>query len=68
MGYKMSPMEKENKLSDYINNPDFIDFYCYKEDKWLQYAGWKEKLTAVFGSIENALEAFDAYAKEEEKI
>lgn len=58
-------MENENKLSGYISNPDFIDFYCYKEDKWLQNAGLKEKLKAVFGSIENALEAFDAYAKEE---
>lgn len=61
-------MENENKLRGYINKPDFIDFYCYKEDKWLQNAGLKEKLIAVFGSIESALKAFDTYAKEEGKI
>lgn len=64
----MESMRKENKLNSYINNPDFIDFYCYKEDKWLRNAGLEEKLIAVFGNIESALKAFDTYAKEEEKI
>lgn len=49
------------KLSGYINNPDFIEFYCYKEDKWQQYADWEEKLIAVFGSVEKAIDEFETY-------
>jgi len=49
---------KNNELIELIENPDFIDYYSYKEDKWLQDANWEEKLIAVFGSIENAVNEF----------
>lgn len=55
----------KKKLAAHGEDPDFVDFYCYKEDKWLQNAGLEEKLIAVFGSVDNALKAFDTYAKEE---
>lgn len=43
---------------------EFIDFYCYMEDKWLQIAELHEKIIAVFGSIENAKKAFEEYKSE----
>ncbi|MDO8445103.1 MAG: hypothetical protein Q7T53_03190 [Deltaproteobacteria bacterium] len=46
---------KNSKFNSYINSPDFIDFYCYREDKWLQNAELEEKLIAVFGSVKKAL-------------
>lgn len=55
-------MKQEEKskilLSNLINNPDFINFLCYKEDKWLQNSTFEEKVKAFFGSIEKANEEF----------
>lgn len=50
---------KKNKIKDLIKNPQFIDFYSYREDKWLQNSDWEEKLIGIFGSIENAIKEFD---------
>ncbi len=54
----------QEKLKSLSGNSDFIDFYCYKEDKWLQYTDLDEKIIAVFGSIENAEIEFEKYKKE----
>ncbi len=45
-------------LISLINNPEFIDFLCYKEDKWLQNSNFEEKIKAIFGSVEQAQEEF----------
>ncbi len=55
---------KNEKLKMLEANSDFIDFYCYMEDKWLQNADLLEKLIAVFGSVENAEVKFEKYKKE----
>jgi len=52
------------KLKALSENQEFLDFFCYKEDKWLQYAELDEKLIAVFGSIENAEKEFEKYKAE----
>ena len=36
----------------------FAEFYCEKEDLWLQYSDWDPKLKAVFGSYKNAVTQF----------
>jgi hypothetical protein len=55
---------KEEILRKLEASSDFIDFYCYKEDKWLQNANLNEKIIAVFGSIENAEMEFKKYKKD----
>ena len=55
---------KNEKLKMLEANSDFIDFYCFKEDKWLQNADLNEKVIAVFGSIENAEIEFEKHKKE----
>jgi|AP12_2_1047962.scaffolds.fasta_scaffold01873_4 superoxide dismutase len=45
-------------LSNLTNNPEFIEFICYKEDKWLQYSTFEEKIKTFFGSIKKAKEEF----------
>ncbi|MBW7844638.1 MAG: hypothetical protein H3C45_03130 [Bacteroidia bacterium] len=55
---------KNEKLKMLEANRDFIDFYCFKEDKWLQNADFEEKLVAVFGSIEQAETEFNEFKKE----
>lgn len=50
--------QTQQKINELKTNPAFIEFYCYHEDKWLQYATWEEKLIAVFGNIENAIKQF----------
>ena len=49
----------EQRIDDLKLNQDFIDFYCFREDKWLQNANWNEKLKAIFGTIENAIKEFE---------
>ena len=49
---------KTKELTKYLEREDFIDFITYKEDKWLQYANYEQKLIAFFGSIENAIKEF----------
>ena len=49
---------KNEKLKELIKNSDFVDFYSYKEDKWLQYADIEQKLITVFGSVDKAIEEF----------
>lgn len=50
---------KNKEKFEFTENPDFQNFYSYKEDKWLQNANWEEKLIAVFGSVENAKNEFE---------
>lgn len=45
-------------LDKLINNSDFIDFICYREDKWLQNSTFEEKIKTIFGSILKAKEEF----------
>lgn len=45
-------------LKSLCKEKSFIDFYSYKEDKWLQNAELEEKLIVVFGSVENALKEY----------
>ncbi len=45
-------------LSKLINNSDFIDFMCYREDKWLQNSTFEEKIKTIFGNAERAEEDF----------
>jgi hypothetical protein len=52
---------KNNKLNILLEDSNFVDFYCYKEDKWLQNAEFEEKLIAIFGSVENAEIEFENY-------
>lgn len=52
-------------LADYEKDPNFDLWYCYMEDKWLQYADWEEKLTAIFGSVENAIKEYEIYFEKE---
>ncbi|MFO0794914.1 MAG: hypothetical protein U0586_12750 [Candidatus Brocadiaceae bacterium] len=61
----MSELTTKQKLNYYIKDPQFQSWYCYMEDKWLQYAGWEEKLVGVFGSVENAIKRFEKYLEEE---
>lgn len=42
-------------LKEIGREDSFVNFYSYFEDKWLQNAELKDKLIAVFGSVENAL-------------
>jgi hypothetical protein len=46
-------------LNKVLTSEDFVDFFCYWEDKWLQYADWNVKIPAIFGSLESAIEAFE---------
>ncbi len=39
----MSELKTKQRLHYYIENPDFVSWYCYMEDKWLQNADWEEK-------------------------
>ena len=55
----------EKKLSYYKDDEGFEYWYCYMEDKWLQNADWEEKLTALFGSVENAIKRYEAHIAEE---
>ncbi|HHT9110019.1 MAG TPA: hypothetical protein ACFYDZ_02535 [Candidatus Brocadiaceae bacterium] len=61
----MSELTAKQKLNYYIKDPKFQSWYCYMEDKWLQYADWEEKLVGVFGSVENAIKRFEMYLEEE---
>lgn len=45
-------------LKSLCKEKSFIDFYSYREDKWLQNAELEEKLIAVFGNIENAINEY----------
>lgn len=45
-------------LSKLVDNPDFIDFICYREDKWLQNSTFEEKIRTFFGSVQKADEDF----------
>jgi hypothetical protein len=45
-------------------NEDFIDFFCQKEDKWLQHADFNEKINAIFGNTEIAIKEFEKYKLE----
>lgn len=45
-------------LSRLINNSDFIDFICYREDRWFQNSTFEEKIKILFGSVEKADEEF----------
>lgn len=60
----MCEQTTKQKLNHYVKDPDFESWYCYMEDKWLQNADWEEKLTGVFGSIENALKRFEMHLEE----
>ncbi len=55
---------KNKKIKTLEQNNDFVDFYCYMEDKWLQNAEFDQKLIAVFGSVENAEIEFEKYKEE----
>ncbi len=55
---------KNKKIKKLEQNNDFVDFYCYMEDKWLQNAEFDQKLIAVFGSVENAEIEFEKYKEE----
>jgi hypothetical protein len=46
-------------------DPSFVEWYCFKEDKWLQNANFEEKLIAIFGSVENANKSYEKYLIEE---
>jgi hypothetical protein len=48
-------------ISTLINDERFIEFYCQKEDKWLQNAELAEKVSAIFGNLENAVNEFESY-------
>ncbi len=49
------------EINNLKNNQDFIDFYCQKEDKWLQNAELIEKINVVFGNFDNAIKEFEEY-------
>lgn len=49
----------EQKIDELKSNQAFIDFYCFREDKWLQNANWDEKIKAIFGTNENAVKEFE---------
>lgn len=51
-------MEQIN-ITELLQNSEFINFLCYKEDKWLQNVEMKVKLIAIFGSIEKAIIEFN---------
>lgn len=55
---------KSKKLKALEKNQDFIDFFRYREDKWLQYADLDERIIAVFGTIKNAEKEFEKYKTE----
>jgi hypothetical protein len=50
--------ERNNELITLLKNQDFVDFISYKEDKWLQNSSLDARLTAVFGSVKNAILEF----------
>lgn len=53
-----SNKKSEKRISVLTNNPEFIEFLCYKEDKWLQNSSYQEKIYAFFGSLDNAEKEF----------
>lgn len=54
----MKESQTDIRLTKYAKRKDFVDFLCYREEKWLQYSNLEEKLKAIFGSVENGLKEF----------
>ncbi len=52
-------------LADYKKDPNFELWYCYMEDKWFQYTDLENKLTALFGSVENGIKKYEIYLTKE---
>lgn len=51
-------------LSILKNDEMFVDFFCLKEDKWLQNAELETKLLAIFGNLETVIKEFEIYKRE----
>lgn len=48
-----------NRLKELLANDEFVNFLCYKEDKWLQNSDIESKLNVIFGSVESAVYEFN---------
>jgi hypothetical protein len=54
---------KESTALDFFKNPEYEEFIIDFEDKWLQYATAEERVSAFFGTRENALKLFNDWQK-----
>jgi len=55
MSTKQEKNAWEKEFDRIKKNKSFSEFYCEKEDEWLQYSDWNSKIPAVFGSYKNAV-------------
>ncbi len=53
-----SDIKRKAEFEKIKDRSGFVDFYCDREDKWLQYSDMDKKVKAVFGSYKKAVVEF----------
>ena len=60
MGKLLGKKNWKKEFGEIKDKNSFLEFYCEKEDVWLQYSDCGPKIKAIFGTYKNAVRQFEA--------